>query len=314
MSTIPPANTTPSAPPPTLPVPPLGAAAPAKLPSGVQASAEALSHAQHTPFGGARAGWEAVRSFWIHRWWMIALALAVCCCWDRAVYLRISVGASLGDAVAQEARKTALESGALFSLLKSCGEPWAAMLIAAALVLIDWAHFASRGSLTAPRVARRATMIALTPLLSAGLAELLKGLSRRQRPIIALDESGLGGWYHFRWWWDGPFRWEGLGFASSHAAAAFGLAFALCAIWPRWAGIWLITAVFVGFSRMLTGAHFLSDVFGGLMAGYTVFLFMYEWDRWNNRGVGVERHLSAAETSHLQGVSASRGTVPGIGQ
>lgn len=262
-------------------------------------------------FGGLSAAWSAVCSLWLRRWWLVVIGMAICFCWDRAVYLRISVGADLADPTAQELRKSALESGTFYSLVKACGEPWMAMLITVALVLIDWAHFASRGKLTAGRVARRATMVALVPLLSAGLAEVLKGLTRRQRPIIALDETGSGGWYHFRWWWDRPFQWDGLGFASSHAAAAFGLAFVLCVIWPRLGLVWILMGVLVGYTRILSGAHFLSDVFGGLVVAYTVFVLIYELDRWNNNGAGIQRHLKSAGPLPLP-VPTSPGSPRGV--
>lgn len=220
--------------------------------------------------------------------------LVVCLCWDRAVYLHLSVGADLANAAAQEARKSALERGGLYSLLKLCGEIWAPVLVCCPLLLVDWAHFQSRGRLTFERLFRRATFVFLVPTLAAGAAEVLKGLTRRERPLVALDEQGLGGWFHFRWWWDGALDWSNLGFVSSHAAAAFGLAYALCVVWPRLAGLWVVLGVMVAFTRVLAGAHFLSDVYGGLVVAYSAGVFVYEIDRYNNGGRGIEGHLAMA--------------------
>jgi membrane-associated phospholipid phosphatase len=249
------------------------------------------------------AGWRALADFWRRRWWVVALMLVVCLCWDRAVYLRLAVGADLGNKAAQEARKSALERGGLYSVLKLCGEIWAPVLVCCPLLLLDWAHFQSRGRLTFERLFRRATFVFLVPTLAGGAAEVLKVLTRRERPIVALDEHGLGGWFHFRWWWDGALDGSNLGFASSHAAMAFGLAYALCVVWPRLAGLWVVMGVMVAFTRVLAGAHFLSDVFGGLVVAYSAGVFVYEIDRHNNGGRGIEGHLKhgAVEMARVGG-------------
>lgn len=151
---------------------------------------------------------------------------------------------------------------------------------------------------------RRAAMVFLVPGLAGLIAEVIKGLTRRERPLVAVDERGFGGWMSFRWWWDGPFDWENLSFVSSHAAVAFGWAFALCAIWPRLSGMWIFVAILCAFTRVLSGAHFLSDVLGGMIVAYGAFVFLYEWDRWNNGGVGIEDHLINNEDPEIEGIGA----------
>ena len=98
--------------------------------------------------------------------------------------------------------------------------------------------------------------IGLSIVLSAGLSGLLaeigKLLIRRGRP------QELPG-YIFH-----PFPEDlstaGLGLPSSHTAVAFGGAFLLAKHYPRTAPVVLLWAGGCGLTRMLDGAHFLSDV------------------------------------------------------
>lgn len=278
------------------------------------------SHEPRTHAGGGliasiRAGGRDVWSLW-RRWGLAcAVLLLIACCWDRAVYLHVSVGAGLGDPTRQQELKHALESGWLLRLFKGLGELYVAMFIAVGLVLIDWARLASaggkggeggeggEGGATLARVMRRATAVMLTPALAGLLAELCKGLARRERPLVALDEHALGGWFHFRWWWDGPFDWSNLGFGSSHAAVGMGLALALGGVWPRSRMIAILLALGVGYARVLCGAHFLSDVLMGYFCAATAWAFVRSADAVNNPGVGLadpswqpQRDLAAART------------------
>lgn len=249
---------------------------------------------------GVRAGLRGVSSLWKQWgvWFSIALILGLC--WDRAVYLHISVGASLADPQRQQELKHALEAQPLFRAVKFLGELYVPAALAGLMLLFG----GIRGFLVGPTVhavgtpkARRSsgralaailrapTLVLLTPLLAGVLAELCKGLARRQRPLVALDDQGSGGWFMFRWWWDGPLDWRNLGFGSSHAAVAMGLALALCGLCPRlaWArAMFLVLAAAVGFSRILCGAHFLSDVLMGLACAATAWAFVRAADAANN--------------------------------
>ncbi|MEK6702123.1 MAG: phosphatase PAP2 family protein [Planctomycetota bacterium] len=102
-------------------------------------------------------------------------------------------------------------------------------------------------------------------LLSAALAgagaELVKLVLARERP-------GLTGEHVYRELFSGFARSGNLGFASSHAAVAFGAAFALLRICPRLGWVALLGAVGCGYTRLVVGAHFTSDVVGGALLGY----------------------------------------------
>jgi undecaprenyl-diphosphatase len=78
------------------------------------------------------------------------------------------------------------------------------------------------------------------------------------------------GAYGFRAWSDHPFSSAGFGMPSSHALVAFAGAAAVARLFPRAAPVWYALAVGCGITRLLAGAHFLSDVVVGAIIGVTV--------------------------------------------
>jgi membrane-associated phospholipid phosphatase len=99
----------------------------------------------------------------------------------------------------------------------------------------------------------------------AGIAaELLKLLIRRERPGA---DSGL---YVFRAWTDRPFSTSGFGMPSSHAVEAFAAATVLAGCFPETAVVWYGLAIGCAVTRLLSGAHFLSDVVAGAALGLLV--------------------------------------------
>lgn len=226
---------------------------------------------------------------------LLAGGLVLCMCWDRAAYLGLSVGASLGDPAAQQARKSALEHLPLFAGVKFLGEVYLPLALAGVLLVVDMIRARRAGARRFWDFAlRRATLLALTPLLAGGLAELCKGVLRRERPLIALDESKLGGWYHFRWWWDGPLDWSGLGMGSSHAAVALAWALVLGGFFPAARWVFVGLALCVGASRVLAGAHFVSDVYIGYVCAWLAFVTLRGADRFNHGGPEREEREGAA--------------------
>ncbi|MFT5685606.1 MAG: membrane-associated phospholipid phosphatase [Myxococcota bacterium] len=120
------------------------------------------------------------------------------------------------------------------------------------------------GTALALHTRRRAVGIGL--VLSAGLSGLLAEVGklaiRRGRPG---DVAG----YVFH-----PLPPDlstaGLGMPSSHAAVAFGGAFLVARLYPRAAPVVVLWAVGCGLTRMLDGAHFLSDVVVAAGLGWLV--------------------------------------------
>jgi membrane-associated phospholipid phosphatase len=113
----------------------------------------------------------------------------------------------------------------------------------------------------APRPANRPGLAALlAALLAGGLAEALKFVFGRERPTATGD-----------YLWHGFFAplstGENRGIPSSHAAVAFAAALTLAAAFPRATPVLLLMAIGCGISRLLPGAHFLSDVVLGAALG-----------------------------------------------
>ncbi len=131
---------------------------------------------------------------------------------------------------------------------------WAALALA--LWLRDRAH---------PRPGWRAwerASVLLAAVSVAGLVdELLKVLFRRDRP------SMTDGGYAFRAWSDHPLSTSGFGLPSSHAVEAFAAATVLTHLWPEARMLWWALAIGCGLTRVLSGAHFVSDVVAGALVG-----------------------------------------------
>lgn len=115
------------------------------------------------------------------------------------------------------------------------------LVLAAAL----WLHSGER---------RRAIWLALTPALGGLLAEVIKLTVRRERPNLH------DGAYVFRPFADHLMSSKAMGVPSSHAAVAFAAAWLLCRFYPRASIAWLGLATGCALTRVLAGAHFLSDV------------------------------------------------------
>ncbi len=99
--------------------------------------------------------------------------------------------------------------------------------------------------------------ILLAPGLAGLVAELLKLIVARQRPI----HNGVGdAEYVYRGLFSGFVDGKNLGLPSSHAAVAAAGAFALIAWRPRLWPVALLLMLGCMATRMLSGAHFLSDV------------------------------------------------------
>lgn len=135
------------------------------------------------------------------------------------------------------------------------------VIVGTALVLHDWPERVLGGIGAA---LRRGLLVVGAAALGGGLAELVKILVRRQRPSAGAGE------YLFRAWSDGPLKTSGLGMASSHAGVAFGALAMLALLFPRARPACFALAVGCALSRVLAGAHFLSDVTVGAVLGIAV--------------------------------------------
>ena len=133
----------------------------------------------------------------------------------------------------------------------------------------------------ADRSARRG----LFPIAATGLAGLvaegLKLLIRRQRPI---DSDGA---YRFLAFAERTWDSSAFGLPSSHAAVAFAGAFALSRLWPRVGVVVVPWAIGCGLTRVSVGQHFLSDVAGGALVGWLAcWAIAFAHAKWGGRAAG----------------------------
>lgn len=131
------------------------------------------------------------------------------------------------------------------------------LVLAAAL----WLHTGDR---------RRAVGLAFVPALGGLIAEVIKLVVRRERPNLHDGE------YVFRQFTDHLLSSKAMGVPSSHAVVAFAAAWVLCRYYPRASAIWLVLAVGCALTRVLAGAHFLSDV---VIAAAVAWLVAFVWHR-----------------------------------
>jgi lipid A 4'-phosphatase len=120
-----------------------------------------------------------------------------------------------------------------------------------------------------PRAERMRTAARIPGVLFASIAlsgiivDLLKVVVGRPRPKL-LFASGA---YEFSWIGLGADHWS---FPSGHAATAAALATALWCLWPEPLLLYAIAAALVAMSRVVMGAHYLSDVIMGAFIGIVV--------------------------------------------
>ena len=149
----------------------------------------------------------------------------------------------------------AFESKDWYTLLRNTGFVGTWLLIAAAFFLTD-------------KNSKRALPLILAPLLSGAAAELLKLIIVRERPVA--DAIIQPGGYHFRPPLSGFIDGHNLGLPSSHAAVAFGGCLMLAHFLPKIRPLLILLAIGCAYTRLITGAHFASDVFLGAILGYTI--------------------------------------------
>lgn len=120
---------------------------------------------------------------------------------------------------------------------------------------------ATRRSARDPGQAAAGVLLPIAAGLAGLAAELLKLVLARERP-------GETGEHIYRGLFAGLADGSNLGLPSSHAAVAFGAAFLVCRAWPAACGPALLLASGCGLSRVLVGAHFVTDTALAAVVGY----------------------------------------------
>lgn len=168
-------------------------------------------------------------------------------------------------------RLNELESKAWYQILRQAGDIRTWLIVA--LAIFGHAFWRAFGG-NAPRIRfGHIIAIALAPIVSGLVAEVLRAVLGRERP---LSEGGefqghvwrhvLAGVYHDGTWFDV----SNLGLPSSHATVAMAGAVATARAFPGSGWILVPVAIGCGFTRMLAGRHFSSDVFLGIVVGWAV--------------------------------------------
>ena len=120
------------------------------------------------------------------------------------------------------------------------------------------------------QASRRGLMLFGSPALAGLGAEVLKLTLRRERPALT------NGAHVFRAWSDRPFSSAQLGLPSSEAAVAFAAAAVLARLFPESRLLWYGLALGCAWTRVASGAHFLSDVALGALVGYIATLILWQ--------------------------------------
>ncbi|MCC6659317.1 MAG: phosphatase PAP2 family protein [Phycisphaerales bacterium] len=139
-----------------------------------------------------------------------------------------------------------LEGRDWYRLLRVLGTMWTWVLVASAMAL-------------AGHTGRAVRLLAASGLAGI-IAELLKF------PVGRLRPSQSDGAYEYLGWTE-RFAHQAHGGPSSHAAVAFGALTFLGFLWPRTMPLMLLAAAACAATRVVAGAHFLTDVYAGGLCG-----------------------------------------------
>jgi lipid A 4'-phosphatase len=169
-----------------------------------------------------------------------------------------------------------------FAFITQFGLAKGYLVIAAALALALWlAALGARESPTRVMLLRQAqrALFVLLAVAAAGLAaDLVKLVAGRARPKLLFAD----GIYGFTWGASQADYWS---FPSGHAATVAALALALYLLWPRGAALYAAAALLVAASRVIIGAHYLSDVIAGAAIGAGMAWLV--WQGFARRGIAL---------------------------
>ena len=109
--------------------------------------------------------------------------------------------------------------------------------------------------------------IFLTILLSGVTAQIFKHIIGRPRPILynSFEKTSLEIFSFDSKWHSFP---------SGHTTTIFAFIFCLIFLFPKIKNILIIIAVIIASTRVIVGAHFISDIFGGVLVAYLSSIFL----------------------------------------
>jgi membrane-associated phospholipid phosphatase len=193
---------------------------------------------------------------------MLLFVLILCLLLDRAVFH--SIVPTLPQDPAQpgviRVDKAHFEGRDWYRLCRVMGYAPTWIALAAVVLLVD---LRDRRPIPGRGPYRRAGAVVASILVAGIAAELCKLVFGKERPINGDVYTGgdlrvfLGGFADS----------SNLGFPSSHTAVAFAGAAAAAILWRPGTPVFYLLAIGCGLTRMLSGAHWLSDVFAGAVVG-----------------------------------------------
>lgn len=185
---------------------------------------------------------------------------------DRWLFERVYVGTEeIGE----------VESKAWYQILRQTGDIRTWIIVALAIgAHAFWRAFGGN----APRIRVGGIIgIVAAPIASGLVAEILRMILARERPLVAgiyrdhVWQGLFAGVYSDGKW----FQISGLGLPSSHAAVAMAAAVATARAFPGSGWILVPVAIGCSWTRMLSGRHFASDVFLGMIVGWIVAVLVF---------------------------------------
>ena len=126
-------------------------------------------------------------------------------------------------------------------------------------------------------IKRYAFFVFSSVALSGVVVNILKIIFARYRPKMLFSENLYG----FSWFDVG---YNVASFPSGHTTIAFAAMVSLSFVWPKFRYIFLSLATLIGFSRIVLGAHYLSDVLAGALLGSITSYIIYKKLFRNNHG------------------------------
>src|SRR3954452_23193850 len=147
----------------------------------------------------------------------------------------------------------------------------------------------------------RILFIFLAVLLPVLIGDMVKNMVGRGRPFVG-GQANAFNFSHFA----GTEAFAS--FPSGHATAAFALAFAVAALWPRLRLVMLIYALLIGATRLVLLAHHPSDVVAGAVLGVIGAMLVRYWFAachlaFTIRRDGAVEPLAGPSLGHLKGVA-----------
>jgi len=190
----------------------------------------------------------------------LLLGLVLCLMLDNALFHALAPLLPADETGLERVDKLRYEILDWYRMLRVVGFAPTWFALAAAVLLVDL-----RAQPAAPgrEPYRRAAAITAAVVVAGIAAELIKLIAGKERPIDGDVFTG-GGLRVFLGGFADP---SNLGFPSSHTAVAFAGAAAVAILWRPAAPVLFLLAAGCGLTRMLAGAHWFSDVYGGAVVG-----------------------------------------------